>query len=360
VRAWNESEAAVRRAAERRAEVQAEALDDLAASGIDLDPLGTAHDGDDPEDGSAHEHDPAKPHAHPHVHSATGARPVTGIVGAGPVGVALGVALARAGWPVHAVASRDDARRARFKELVPGVRAFVEASALVDDVELVILAVPDDVIGRLAGSLRLYAGQALIHTSGLLGVDAIAPAMAAGTQAGAFHPLVAFADLDRDLAALKGATIAIEGDDELVGHLAEMAEAIGGVPVRLPPGSKAAYHAAAVMAAGGVDALLDTIREIAAVMGLGEAGALRIYVPLLEQTVANARALGIAAALTGPATRGDAGTVAAHVAALEAGAPAALPVYRALVARGIAIATERGALSPEATEQLRTALAEDR
>ena len=74
--------------------------------------------------------------------------------------------------------------------------------------------------------------------------------MAAGTQAGAFHPLVAFADLDRALAALQGATIAIEGDDELAAHLGEMAEAIGGVPVRLAPGSKAAYHAAAVLAAG--------------------------------------------------------------------------------------------------------------
>jgi predicted short-subunit dehydrogenase-like oxidoreductase (DUF2520 family) len=353
VRAWDESEAAIRRAAERHAEAQAEALDDLAASGIDLDPLGTVAEGATVD----HEHDPAHPHAHPHAHTAPGRRPLTGIVGAGPVGLALGVALSRAGWPVHAVASRDAARRARFKGLVPGVRAFAEAAALVDDVELVILAVPDDVVSPLAGSLRLYAGQALVHTSGLLDVAAIGSAMAAGTQAGAFHPLVAFADLDRALAAFHGSTIAIEGDDELVAHLAEMAEAIGGVPVRLPPGSKAAYHAAAVLAAGGVDALLDTIREVAAVMGLGEAGALRIYVPLLEQTVANARALGIATALTGPATRGDAGTVAAHVAALEAGAPAALPVYRALVERGIAIATERRALSPEATERLRTALA---
>src|SRR5450759_1395756 len=225
------------------------------------------------------------------------------------------------------VASRDATRRERFQGYVPSVRAFAEAEAVVDDVELIILAVPDDVVPTLAASLRLYAGQALVHTSGLLGADVLLPAMAAGTQAGAFHPLVAFADLDRALAALRGATIAIEGDDELVAHLAEMAEAIGGVPVRLPPGSKAAYHAAAVLAAGGVDALLDTIREVAAVMGLDEAGALRIYLPLLEQTVANARALGIAAALTGPTTRGDAGTVAAHVAALEAGAPAALPVY---------------------------------
>ncbi len=350
MRAWDELEAAERRAREQRLAEHEAAFDELAAEGIDLDPTGSG----------THRHgDLVHPsdHTHPHAHSGPGERPVVGIVGAGPVGLALGVALSRAGWPVGAVASRDPGRRARFSAHVPSVRAFAEATALVDDVELVVLAVPDDVIGQLAATLRLYAGQAIVHTSGLLGAEVLAPAMAAGTQAGAFHPLVAFADLDRALAALRGATIAIEGDDELAAHLADMAEAIGGAPVRLAPGSKAAYHAAAVLSAGGVVALLDTVREVAAALGLDEAGALRIYLPLVEQTVANARALGIDASLTGPATRGDVGTVTAHIAALSGDAPGALEVYRALLARDIAIATRRGALSPEATELLRTALA---
>jgi predicted short-subunit dehydrogenase-like oxidoreductase (DUF2520 family) len=114
-----------------------------------------------------------------------------------------------------------------------------------------------------------------------------------------------------------------------------------------------------VLAAGGMVALLDTIREVAAAVGLDEAGALGIYLPLLEQTIANARTLGIERALTGPATRGDAGTIAAHVAALGGQAPGALDVYRALLARDVRLAEQRGALSPEATERLRTALAPD-
>jgi predicted short-subunit dehydrogenase-like oxidoreductase (DUF2520 family) len=350
MRAWDEADAVIRRGAERRAVERDETIRELDEEGIDLDPAppATHHHGDA-------EH--ASDHPYPHAHSGPGERPVVGIVGAGAVGTALGVALDRAGWPVGAVASRDPARRERFHELVPGARGFAEANALVDDVELVILAVPDDVVASVAASLRLYAGQAMVHTSGLLGAEVLQAAMAAGTQAGAFHPLVAFADLDRALAALRGATIAIEGEEELAAHLAEMAEAIGGVPVRLAPGSKAAYHAAAVLSAGGVVALLDTIREIASVVGLDEPGALRIYLPLLEQTVANARALGVAAALTGPATRGDAGTVAAHLEALAAGAPDALPVYRALLERSVRVAGARGALSPEAAERLRTALA---
>ena len=53
----------------------------------------------------------------------------------------------------------------------------------------------------------------------------------------------------------------IEGDDELAALLAEMAEAIGATAVRLAPGSKPAYHAAAVLAAGGFVALLDADRR---------------------------------------------------------------------------------------------------
>ena len=350
MRAWDETDDLIRRAAERRDADHEETLRDLDAEGVALDPPppGQHRHGDE---------DHPSDHEHPHVHSAPGERPVIGIVGAGAVGMALGIALDRAGWPVGAVASRDPGRRQRFRDRVTSARGFAEANALVDDVELVILAVPDDAVIPVAESIRLYAGQALVHTSGVLGADALRPALAAGTQAGAFHPLVAFADLERALAALPGATVAIEGDDELAAHLAEMAESIGAVPVRLPAGTKAAYHAAAVLSAGGVVALLDTIREIAGLLGLDEEGAMGIYLPLVEQALGNARALGIAGALTGPAARGDLGTVAAHVAALRSGAPDTLAVYRALLARDARIAAERGSLSPESAERLRTALA---
>jgi predicted short-subunit dehydrogenase-like oxidoreductase (DUF2520 family) len=338
MKAWGGRDEA-RRADDREAKLRA-----IEEAGIDLDPTGD-HDAAD------HDHD-ARPHDHPHVQSAAGEPPVIGIVGAGAVGTALGVALDRAGWRVHAVASRDPERRARFRRLVPRVRVFQDAPPVVEEVELIILAVPDDAIRGVAGGLHMYGGQAMIHTSGLLGADALAGAMAAGTQVGSFHPLVAFADLERAVAALHGATVAIEGDDQLVDLLARMAEALGATPVRLAPGAKPAYHAAAVLAAGGFDALLDAIAELGRVAGLDEAGSLAIYGPLIEQTLANARELGIAAALTGPATRGDRGTIAAHVAALDRSAPAVAALYRVLAEREIAIAEGRGALTPEAAANL--------
>ena len=321
----------------------------IEAAGIDLDPAppGSHRHGDE-----THPSD----HIHPHVHSGPDEPPIIGIVGAGAVGTALGVALTRGSWPVHAVASRDPARRDRFRWLVDVTRIFADPEPILDEVELIILAVPDDAVAKLAGSLRMYSGQAMIHTSGALGAEVLAPAMAAGTQIGAFHPLVAFVDTERAVAALQGATVAIEGDDQLAAMLGDMAEAIGATAVRLAPGSKAAYHAAAVLAAGGFIALLDAIAELARVAGLDEAGALAIYGPLIEGTLGNARALGIRAALTGPMTRGDVGTLEAHLATLAAHAPTVLDLYVAAARREVYLAEARGALAPEASEKMRELL----
>jgi predicted short-subunit dehydrogenase-like oxidoreductase (DUF2520 family) len=344
-----------------------EALEELADAGIDLDPATPAERAharsrpaaDDPDGGHGHphRHDPDQPHEHPHAHSAPDEPPLVGIVGAGAVGTALGLALARAGWPVVGVASRDAARRERFRTLVPTARAFAEANALLDEVELIIVAVPDDAIAQVAGRLHMYSGQAMVHTSGLLGARVLEPALAAGTQVGAFHPLVAFADTERAVAALHGATIAIEGDDQLLDLLAGMAEAIGGIPVRLLPGAKATYHAAAMLAAGGLVALLDAIAELGRVAGLDEAAALAVYRPLMEQTLDNAATIGIRAALTGPMTRGDEGTVKAHLAELAKHAPGTLELYQALARREVGLAESRGTLAPAAAERLRRSLA---
>lgn len=322
----------------------------IGAAGIDLDPTppGQHRHGD---------HTHADGHAHPHQHAAPGERPTTGIIGGGAVGQGLGLALTRAGWAIAAVASRDATRRERLAGLTDGARAFAEAQALIEEVELVIVAVPDDAIGPLARSVRMYGGQAMVHTSGALGAEVLEPAMAAGTQVGGFHPLVAFADTERAVAALHGATVAVEGDDQLASLLAEMAEAVGAQAVRLAPGSKGAYHAAAVLAAGGFVALLDAIAELGRVAGLDEAGALAIYGPLIEGTLGNARSLGIRAALTGPMTRGDVGTLGTHLDVLARHAPGVLELYVAAAQREVDLASGRGALAPEVAESMRSTLA---
>ena len=292
-----------------------------------------------------------------HEHAAGDGRPRLAFVGAGHVGAALAVAFARAGWQVTAVASRDDGRRARFLGLVPGARAFAEPQAVLDDADLIFLTVPDDAIAGVAASLHLYSGQALVHTSGALPAAVLAPAMAAGTSAGGFHPLVAFADHDQAVEDLAGSTVAVEGDGTLLPLLAELAESIGARPVTLPEGGKVAYHAAAMMAAGGLVGLLDAIASVARAAGLDERAAVAVYAPLARQALANAERMGIDAALTGPLLRGDVGTLRTHLEALNEHAADAVPLYVEVARREVAIAHRRGELDDERAAEIERLLA---
>jgi predicted short-subunit dehydrogenase-like oxidoreductase (DUF2520 family) len=286
------------------------------------------------------------------------ALPRLGFVGAGRVATGLGLAFAAAGWPVVAVASRDPGRRARFQAALPGAQAYAEPTAVLDDVNVVFVTVPDDAIADVAAGLRLYSGQAMVHTSGLHPASILASAQAAGTMIGSFHPLVAFADPEAAAKALAGATVALDGDEPLVEMLAELAEAVGAQPVRLPSAGKPAYHAAAVLAAGGFVALLDAIAELGRGAGLDERQALAVYGPLIRQTLENGERLGIGPALTGPIVRGDEGTLRAHLRAMAELAPGARELYTAAARREVALAEGRGDLAPEPAERMRAILEE--
>ncbi len=288
----------------------------------------------------------------PRQPTADDGKPRIAFIGAGRVGTALGAAFARAGWQVTAVASRDEERRRRFQERVAGARGFADANAVLDEADLIFLTVPDDAIAGAASSMLLYSGQALVHTSGALPASVLEPAMAAGTNMGSFHPLVSFTDLDQAIADLSGSTIALEGDAALLPVLADLAESIGAHPVLLPEGGKAAYHAAAMMAAGGLIGLLDAIAQVAVLAGLDEKTAVAVYAPLARQALANAERLGIDQALSGPVVRGDVGTVRTHLAVLGELAPSALPLYVEVCRRELAIARRRGELSDEAADAL--------
>ena len=113
-----------------------------------------------------------------------------------------------------------------------------------------------------------------------------------------------------------------------------------------------------MLSAGGFIGLLDAIAELGRGAGLDEAGSLAIYGPLIRQSLANAEALGIAAALTGPLLRGDVGTVRGHLDAMRRLAPGALDLYRAAARREIDLALLRGELQPAPAAALRELLAE--
>ncbi|MEY4753391.1 MAG: hypothetical protein RJA44_1066, partial [Pseudomonadota bacterium] len=183
-----------------------------------------------------------------------GQRPRLGFIGPGRITQALALALQRAGWPVDMLAGRSPQgaeRLAGWLAAQPGGAAphCSSPQALVDQVDLVILGVPDDAIRSVVDALRWRPGQAVVHCSGATEVAVLDAAVRQGAQAGGFHPLQIFSDPQRAAELLAGSCVAIEADGALQVTLRQLAQALGMRPITLPPGMRARYHAAAGHAA---------------------------------------------------------------------------------------------------------------
>ena len=143
-------------------------------------------------------------------------------------------------------------------------------------------------------------------------------------EVGSLHPLQSFPSAEMGVARLPGSWCAVEGP----AGVERLAISLGMRPFRVDPALRATYHAAATVASNHLVALLGQATRLAEAAGLPP-GAL---VPLVRSTLANVEAVGPAAALTGPVLRGDAETVARHLAVLPA---AERPAYRALAERAL-------------------------
>src|SRR5262249_59264337 len=103
----------------------------------------------------------------------------------------LGVLWRRAGHRIVAVAggAATPERSARFLPDVPVLDAVGAAKAA----EVVVIATPDAAIGpvcqELATAGALDGPNAVVHASGATGLDALAPAAAAGASTLSVHPL---------------------------------------------------------------------------------------------------------------------------------------------------------------------------
>ncbi len=234
------------------------------------------------------------------------------LVGPGRAGRSLARALEHLGWSQAGSYGRLD-----------------DPAPAAAGVELCIVATPDDAIAAVARSIE--PGDAVVmHLSG------VTPLTALGShRAAALHPLVALPDPDRGAVLLRSAWFAVAGDD----LAAELADRLSGRFFEIADEDRALYHAAAVVASNHVVALLGQADRIAAEIGLP----FEALVSLVQATIGSVADLGPAAALTGPAARGDHATISAHLAALGDRLPDEVPGYEALVDLARRLASEQSA-----------------
>jgi predicted short-subunit dehydrogenase-like oxidoreductase (DUF2520 family) len=210
------------------------------------------------------------------------------VIGPGRAGTSLSRALHDAGWDIAPPLARGD-----------------DPTLAAAGVDLLVIATPDAAIAEVAAAVR--PGDAVVaHLSGSLGLGALAP----HARRAAVHPLVALPNPEVGARRLVGATFAVTGDP--IGHA--VVAALGGTLLDLADEDRVAYHAAACIASNHLVALLGQVERVAAQARIP----LSAYLDLVRSTVENVADLGPAAALTGPAARGDADTIARHLETIDA------------------------------------------
>lgn len=234
------------------------------------------------------------------------------IIGAGRAGGSFASALASVGWQVDGPIGRDAAAIA----------------AAASDVDLVLICVGDGAVPDVAASIEPEPTCVVAHCAGSLGLDVLAP----HERRAAVHPLVSLPNPTTGTERLRDdAWFATAGD----GIADEVVDALGGRSFVIADEHRVEYHAAACIAANHLVALLGQVERIGAAAG----APFEAYLSLVRGAVDNVAELGPAAALTGPAARGDELTIARHLAAID---PSERDAYRAMADQARRLVTTNG------------------
>ncbi|MEM8929703.1 MAG: DUF2520 domain-containing protein [Acidobacteriota bacterium] len=273
------------------------------------------------------------------------------ILGPGRVGASVAHWCHRLGAELVALAGRRraTAEAGGLADLVDLDRVWSELETFDPSAaDLLLIAVSDVALSEVAEQL---AGRppapVVLHASGLHDASVLAP-LGRRSSLGSLHPLRAFATVSTRLEEVSGTCFAIDGDPPARALAERLARAFGGDPVVIDGERRLLYHLAASVAAGGVTTVLSWVDELIAEADLPRS-LFSSYLGLTRSALAPLDA-GIrpAAAITGPAARGDDETVARQIERLDAVAPALGPTVRALMAE-----TRRQRRRVEPSEQRR-------
>lgn len=208
--------------------------------------------------------------------------------------------------------------------------------AAIEPADAFFLAAPDDAIAglakQLAGTGMIIEGAICWHASGALPSSVLKPLQDAGAEIASLHPARSFADPAMATEHFNGTPCVIEGTAEACQLLSEACRAIGGVPMQLTMSNrdKAVYHAGTTMASNCLVALAEVAVQCLEQAGFQRTQAVSLLSSLMAGSVQNIAKLGTTQALTGPISRGEVGTVARHLAALEGSKPIIVQSYRLL------------------------------
>lgn len=242
-----------------------------------------------------------------------------GFIGAGKVGFSLGRYLATHGVTLSGYYSHSN-DSAKEAAAFTGSRYYTDLAEITRDSDTLFITTPDGVIGEIWDDMRnlQIRDKNICHCSGSVPSTAFFDAEEKGAFRFSVHPLYAVSSRYTSYQELGKAWFTIEGSRERLPEMKSFFETMGNRVVVISPESKILYHTAAVMVSNQLAALADMGAELLRVCGFPEQDAAEALAPLIEGNALAVAAAGPVEALTGPCERGDARTVAGHLAALKA------------------------------------------
>jgi predicted short-subunit dehydrogenase-like oxidoreductase (DUF2520 family) len=256
------------------------------------------------------------------------------IIGAGRVGATLGnLIVANRVLEIGDVGDSDIAHARDAVDFIGAGRALDDIAAM-RPADIWLLSVPDvriaDVAQALAAHRKDDAPSIAVHCSGALDTDTLAPLRAIGWSVASAHPMLSFAKPGTAVFQFEGTPCGLEGDGDARARWSEILAAIGARCFDIEPGSKALYHAAAVVASNFLPILSAMSVEMWNAAGIPQPLIEDMMHTLTRNAVANVVALGPKDALTGPAARGDRAVVEAQSQAIGAWDAVSREAYDAL------------------------------
>lgn len=244
-------------------------------------------------------------------------KPDISLIGSGSLGSALIRALHEQGYMICSIYNRTVSKALELAEKTGTAVTGSFPEKVAELGELVVVTVPDDLIGsvalRLANIDDSWNGRLIIHCSGVHTSDVFDCLKEKGAQTAVFHPLQTFRP-DSPTSAFTGVMIDIEGDPEACDLLRNLSNVLGARSAIIDREDKILVHLAAVFVCN----YQVTLSEIAAkLLEKVSSPDFKDLEPLMRQTLNNIINKGPGDALSGPLSRGDVDTIRKHLSILD-------------------------------------------
>jgi predicted short-subunit dehydrogenase-like oxidoreductase (DUF2520 family) len=275
-----------------------------------------------------------------------------GIIGAGKVGYALGLAFYNENINVSGIYSKssESALLLNRKILADFPNDLVET---VKQSDVVFLSVSDNNIKSVAEEIaskvskKFIENKVFFHLSGALTSDELRVLKDLGGYVASLHPAQTFASKEDGWKKLYNIYFGFEGCNISKEYAKTIVEGFNGKMVCIKKEDKTLYHAAACIISNYTVTLSYIASEILTGLGFEKEASRKVFLPLIRGTVENLENRSILDSITGPIERGDDKIIAQHIEKLEYLDKDLLDIYKMLGKKTLKMVKNKGTLEKE-------------